>query len=438
MLRRIASTPGRLARPGALAALAALAAAPSAVADDRMATPWQIQAGTAPLLQAPPPPEPVTICVIDTGVNVTPDLNIVDRRSLVGDSLDDAQALPGQTGHGTAVAHFAAGKVNGWGGAGAFPGARVTSVRVFPSNNGGAKWQDYVDAIDYCQKTDAEHIKVITISLGGQSISANEAAELENRINVTRDAGNINVVVAAGNGGGATDFPGRFAASFTVAAVSDSGALCTFSARGVNIDIAAPGCNVEQGGWNGQSWLMNGTSFATPIVGGALAAVRAYAPDLRAVDAEAILLRTARPGPYPRLNLSAALRAIGRGDIVDTYRPGLPDSSPPAPLPRAADAPTQVAAVASLPAVISSGPRATASSVPTPRLRITRKSRGRVLVRAINRPKKAILELRVGSRTLGWEAGRFTLRVRKARSVRARYLTDDGVSAWVKVPIRPR
>ena len=141
------ATPGRLARPGArrrclvllVAALAAscLTSPPArAETDDATPTAWQLQAGTAPLLTAPPPPEPATICVIDTGVTPTPDLTITARSSTLPGTLDDISAKPGQPGHGTTVAHFAAAAVNGWGGSGAFPHARISSVRVFPEEGG--------------------------------------------------------------------------------------------------------------------------------------------------------------------------------------------------------------------------------------------------------------------------------------------------------------
>lgn len=332
-LRPTPSAPGRHARPGAppvlrralvaaglaIAALLAVGSA-SAEADDRVATAWQEQAGTAPLLQAPRPANPATICIIDTGVTPTPDLEITKRRSLLGGTLDDVWAAPGSPGHGTAVAHFAAGKVNGWGGAGAFPHARVTSVRIFPEGGGAAHWQDYVDALDHCQKLDAR-TKVILLSLGGQEIRPGEAAALENRIGRLRMDAGINIVVAAGNGGAAVDFPGRFSASFTVAAVERSGSLCEFSARGEGVDIAAPGCDLEQAGADGSLWRMSGSSFAAPIVAGALAALRSYDRRLGPDEAEKVLVSTGRrQGPIRVLDARAAMRAVGAGAVVDGYQ----------------------------------------------------------------------------------------------------------------------
>jgi subtilisin family serine protease len=134
---------------------------------------------------------------------------------------------------------------------------------------------------------------VVLLSLGSTVIQPSEAEELENRIVRVRRAFDWNVVVAAGNSGGGPDFPGRFPSSFTVAASDARGELCSFSARGRGIDIAAPGCGIDQTGWDGGWWRLSGTSFAAPIVAGALAAVRSYAPGMTASAAEDLLLRTA-------------------------------------------------------------------------------------------------------------------------------------------------
>jgi hypothetical protein len=140
---------------------------------DAQPTAWHEAAGLTPLLTAPPPPNPATICIIDTGVTPTPDLDITARWAYDGGTLDDVHATPDSAGHGTSVAHFAAGKVNGWGHAGAFPHGRIASVRVFP-REGGAKWQDYIRAIARCNKIDP-NTKAIVISIGGPHIAQHEA-----------------------------------------------------------------------------------------------------------------------------------------------------------------------------------------------------------------------------------------------------------------------
>jgi subtilisin family serine protease len=390
-----------------------------------------LQAGTAPLLHAPPPPNPVTICVIDTGVTPTPDLDLAARSSLIGGTSDDVYAGPNQPGHGTVVAHFAAGRVNGWGGAGAFPHARIASVRIFPAG-GLADWQDYVSAMNDCRYRSGDAVRVIVLALGGHAISDDKAIELESRITKMRESFDINVVAAAGNTGSRPDFPARFADTFTVAAASPSGQLCTFSARGTNVDIAAPGCSVGQAGWDGSGYLLDGTSFAAPIVAGALAAVRAYAPQLSADQAERLLVDTARAdatASAPMLDAAAALRAIGRGDLLRQH-PKSADSTPPEVLPQAV--PTVAPLTRAGHALPGAGVTVrTKRTIAPPRVRVRSIGKGRIRIRAINRPRGAVLHLRIGAVDTHRESSTAVVRRRRATTVRVRFLTDGGASAWV-------
>jgi subtilisin family serine protease len=353
---------------------------------DAIPTWWHEAAGLTPLLTAPPPENPATICLIDTGVTPTPDLDITARWAYDGGTLDDVRATEESPGHGTVVAHFAAGKVNGWGGAGAFPHARISSVRVFP-REGGAAWQDYIRAITRCVKLDT-NTKVILISLGGQTIAPGEAFELEDYVGQARDLYDISVVVAAGNGGRQVDFPARFEAAVAIAANDSDGSLCSFSAIGPELDLAAPGCGLPQADGRGTAWLFDGTSFATPIVAGAIAAVRSYAPSTSAVEAEALLRTSAGPGEPPRVNAAAALAAAGVNF----------------------DAPAPSRGGTSAPPVNSASAAGPSDVLPRPSVVIRRKGH-RVLLRAVNRPSGVWFEV---------ESGR--LRIRR-RSTRVRFTT---------------
>ena len=168
-------------RPFATAALAAVALATpaaSAFASDEMPTEWQIAAHAEALQHAPPPPEKPVICVVDVGVTPTPDLDIVDRVALDGGTLDDVTAKPGHYGHGTTVAHMAAGKVNGWGSSGVFPHARIASVRVFPSGESSVPWQEYVKGLERCLYLRPLPL-VAVLSLGGPNATPEEQAARE-------------------------------------------------------------------------------------------------------------------------------------------------------------------------------------------------------------------------------------------------------------------
>ncbi|CAA9488242.1 MAG: hypothetical protein AVDCRST_MAG85-1077, partial [uncultured Solirubrobacteraceae bacterium] len=173
-----ADVPGRLARPGAraaaltaLLALIVVLAAPAAVAraSDDQPTQWQIDARAEALQTAPPPAEKPVICIVDTGVTPTPDLDIVSRTALDGGTPDDVTARPGHYGHGTTVAHMAAGKVNGWGSSGVFPHARIASVRIFDDVDQRVPWQRYVSALRWCAGV-SPRPAVAVLSLGSASV----------------------------------------------------------------------------------------------------------------------------------------------------------------------------------------------------------------------------------------------------------------------------
>ena len=101
---------------------------------DAQPTAWHQLARAESLLSAPEPPNPVTVCIVDSGVNMTPDLEGVVVERLAYDGGDPGDTYPQEgidDGHGTYVATFLAGQVNGWGGAGLWPRAKIVSVRVF-------------------------------------------------------------------------------------------------------------------------------------------------------------------------------------------------------------------------------------------------------------------------------------------------------------------
>jgi len=496
--RRPEGAPGPRARPGARACLAAAlaaaatlaaAAAPAAHAADDEPAQWQLDARAEALTQAPAPADRPVICVVDTGVNLTPDLDVVSRVALDGGSPDDITAQPGATGHGTTVAHMAAGKVNGWGGAGAFPHARIASVRIFSEPGKGIPWQRYIRGLDECRLVTPKPV-VTVLSLGGPEANAEEAAELAAKIEWTRDRHDMSVVAAAGNGGGQTDMPARLTPAVGVTGGTSAGGLCSFSARGENIDLMAPGCDLDQGAWDGRMARINGTSFAAPLVAGVLAALRAYQPELTAVQAEQLLTRTARPGRFAQIDVAAALRAAGpaAAAVADAYRPptapnetptpaagggdetsperptttsagGTPPSSPsvvaatpiastptpsapPMPAPASAAAvpdvevtpvPNGEALAAPMPLVwqqdLASVARSRRTARPRARLQVVR---GRTVLTVMNRPAGATVQIRAGGRTVSRRGARVVLTGRPS-AVRVRFVHELAASGWVKV-----
>jgi len=104
----------------------------------------------------------------------------------------------------------------------------------------------------------------------------------------------ISVVVAAGNEAqDACQYsPAREPTALTVAATTVNDDLCSFSNIGPCVDLLAPGAHVlSLGAWSDIATIYrSGTSIATPHVTGALAQLRASAPELSASNASAMLI----------------------------------------------------------------------------------------------------------------------------------------------------
>ena len=121
--------------------LLALAAGPGAALgqDDNVVTPQAELAGAEFLPWAPMPSSVGAVCLVDSGVDVTPDTRaVVERGALDGGSGADFAASK----HGTVMAQLMGGAVNGWGSVGMWPAARIVSVRA--SGRGRIEFDDYL------------------------------------------------------------------------------------------------------------------------------------------------------------------------------------------------------------------------------------------------------------------------------------------------------
>lgn len=89
----------------------------------------------------------------------------------------------------------------------------------------------------------------------------------------TYEAG-ITMVAAAGNDGATTvDFPARYPEVIAVGAVNEDKKLADFSNYGSNLDVLAPGVDVQSTWKNGQFNKLDGTSMAAPHVTGITALI---------------------------------------------------------------------------------------------------------------------------------------------------------------------
>ncbi len=247
----------------------------------------------------------VTIAVIDTGIDVDhPDLaGQISSAStdIVGGNRNDFNDT---IGHGTAVAGIIAAAKNNVGTHGVAFDAQVLAIRADDidqgqcGNNGCDFFStDTVAGINYAVANGA---RVINLSISGPDAIG---ADYRNALN---NAGNQGVVViaAAGNSGGVgPEHPAAFASDgrsagnmLAVGSVNANGTISSFSnTAGTSIShfVVALGENVRTLGAGGGEVLATGTSFATPHVAGAAAALIDLFPSLSAVQVVDLLRSTA-------------------------------------------------------------------------------------------------------------------------------------------------
>jgi subtilisin family serine protease len=383
------------------------------------------------LATAPPPPNPVKVCVVDTGVDLNTDVApaVVERYDVGGGPVDDLGGA-GLPKHGTYVAGVIASALDGQGSVGVWPHAQIVSVRVFTS--AGTNYNRYLLGLDRCRE---RRVSVVNLSLGGLSeATAGQLEQIENRIRDLRDNRGINVVAAAGNSGGLVTYPARFPAAFSVGAADAADNTCSFSSRGAALDVWAFGCGTTLSLAGGASGRGDGTSFAAPVVSGVLAALRAYRPELTPVEAESFLLSSGRAAASGlQLDAAASFRAAGLGNIVSGPTSAPTPSPFPGPTNRTEDAvPPQHSRVVVAP--FTDDP-VRELGVRRPRLRKVsyRKLVLQVDVRGV--PEFARAVFKVDGRIYRRATGRLRVRLkRKPRSIEVRIeIPEIGVSPPLRV-----
>ncbi|MCK5109653.1 MAG: S8 family serine peptidase, partial [Methanosarcinales archaeon] len=210
----------------------------------------------------------VKVAIIDTGIdkdhpdlqaNVKGGINFVSNppwRPANPTKWDDDK------GHGTHCAGIVAAVDNDGGVIGVAPEAYLYGVKVL-DRTGSGYVSDTVAGIEWSVDNG---MQVISMSLGLGS----HIVSLNNTCNTAHDAG-IVVVAAAGNSGPndtTVSYPAKYDSVIAVSATNDTDVVASFSSRGSEVELAAPGVRIYStvpGGYGTKS----GTSMACPHVAGA-------------------------------------------------------------------------------------------------------------------------------------------------------------------------
>ena len=218
----------------------------------------------------------ITVAVIDTGIDYDhPEFagriseysyNATEDK-VVKDYDNDWSLIDDEQGHGTAVAGTIGAAMDGEGTIGVAPEVTLLVIKAECSPNGVFKrTSDLVFGMYYAIERDVD---IINMSFGGYGGNAYAAPA---KLAVESD---IICVAAAGNDStSALMYPAADENVIGVGALAaDSFELAWYSNYGENSDIVAPGTvyTTQAGGSYG---TINGTSFASPIVAGALALLK--------------------------------------------------------------------------------------------------------------------------------------------------------------------
>jgi subtilisin family serine protease len=165
---------------------------------------------------------------------------------------------------------------------GVAPGASIVSVRV--ANDLGQS-DSFLLAQGIVAAVDAG-ARLINISLG----SPGDSALVRNAIEYARSAGSMIVAAAGNNGIEKVSYPAANEGVIAVGAVDALGNHLDFSNTGRQVALSAPGYGVNAA-WSGdQAASVSGTSFSSPIVVGAIAAVMSQPGSRNLTNQQALAL----------------------------------------------------------------------------------------------------------------------------------------------------
>jgi len=247
--------------------------------------PWGVDRVDAELAWGESTGANVRVAIIDSGIDKDhPDLAVAGGRNVANGRPNNWND---KCGHGTLVAGTVAALDNEIGVIGVAPGADLYAVRVL--NRSCSGWVS--DLIAGLQWSMDNNMQVINMSLGLGS----DVQSLHDAIIAAHNQG-IVLVAAAGNDGpgdDTVDYPAKYPEVIAVSATDPSDAIATFSSRGPEVELAAPGVNILST-WVDRTYRQaDGTSMASPHVAGTAALIIAANPGLSADGVRTALRSTA-------------------------------------------------------------------------------------------------------------------------------------------------
>jgi subtilisin family serine protease len=247
----------------------------------------------------------VDVFIIDTGVSLHPDLNVVQRRNYSNEST-----LNDRNGHGTAVAGVIGAYANGQYVRGVAPGVRIRSYKALNRNGSGTSTRIIraINAVIRWKRLNPSKPAVLNLSLGANTNTTNYNS-LDRAVLSAVNNG-IVVCIAAGNSGINAAFatPAHVEEAITVGAYDVNNVMPVWSNYGSIIDILAPGVGVIMLSPNRSTLVSaSGTSFSCPHVAGCCALYLANNPFTTPEQMSQILKNNAIALNDPAINVGSRI-----------------------------------------------------------------------------------------------------------------------------------
>lgn len=243
--------------------------------------PWGVDRIDADLAWAMTKGLAIKVAILDTGI----DLDHLDLKANIKGNVNTINPLKSgndDNGHGTHVAGIVAAVDNSIGVIGTGPEIYLYAVK-FLDRTGSGWLSDLIEGLDWCINN---KMQVINMSFG----SSSDNPSFHDAIIKTYQAGIIQVAAAGNNGetGGAIIYPAKYSETIAVSAIDKYDQFASFSSYGPEIDLTAPGVDINSTYNNGYYKILSGTSMACPHVSGTAALVLSTPVGTYDLDADGI------------------------------------------------------------------------------------------------------------------------------------------------------
>ena len=221
---------------------------------------WNLESLGVDEIDTSPSGEKVKVELLDSGVSWSDDIDVKYRENLIEEDTGINPLYEDYSQHGTGMAGVICAKDNGKGVTGVNPNVDLYSVRAL-DNNIEAPLSRIIQGIYWGIDN---HMDIINMSFGTNTNSAS----LRTAIKTAYDNGIVLVSASGNDKEKGVQYPSAYPEVISVGSQSPNGEISDFTSVDENLDVVAPGENIESTGIFGTINGSDGTSIATAQVTG--------------------------------------------------------------------------------------------------------------------------------------------------------------------------